>query len=144
MKYKAILILILIFSTSVFSQNEDTNFNDVPFKVIEQVPVYPGCKGEDNETLKKCMSEKISKHISKKFNVKIAKKLNLKSDLYRINVQFKIDKKGKVVNVRARADYPELEKEAVRVVESLPKMKPGKHEGKNVGVLYSLPINFRF
>ena len=60
----------------------------------------------------------------------------------RIAVQFKIDKNGRVVDVRARAPHPRLEKEAVEVVQSLPNMTPGKQRGKPVGVLYSLPILF--
>ncbi|MBZ9628987.1 energy transducer TonB [Psychroflexus sp. CAK1W] len=58
-------------------------------------------------------------------------------------MQFKIDKMGKVVNVRARAAKPELEVEAKRVVGELPQIKPGEHEGEKVGVLYSLPITFQ-
>ena len=61
----------------------------------------------------------------------------------RIFVQFKINKGGNVVDVRARAPHPRLEREAVEVVKSLPKMTPGKQRGKPVGVLYSLPILFQ-
>jgi len=133
----------MLLTVSVFSQDNDKKTDDVPFAIIEKVPVYPGCGGEDNVTLKKCMSEKIVAHVSGRFNKKVIKKLNLSPGSHRISVQFKIDKKGKVVNVRAKADYPELEEEAIRVVKSLPKMKPGKQKGKSVGVLYSLPILFK-
>ena len=143
MKYKITLLFLFVLSTNSFSQNDEKKTNDFPFAIIEKVPVYPGCGGEDNKTLKKCMSEKIVAHVSGRFNKKVINKLNLSPGSYRISVQFKIDKKGKVVNVRARSEYPELEKEAIRVVKSLPKMEPGKQKGKNVGVLYSLPILFR-
>lgn len=115
---------------------------DVPFAVIENVPIYPGCEGEKgNDAKKKCMSDKVSAFINKKFNTDLASDLGL-SGRQRISVQFKIDKSGKVIDVRARAPHPRLEKEAVRVVESLPDMTPGKQRGKPVGVLYSLPIVF--
>ncbi len=143
MKYKIPLLFLMLLSVSVFSQNNDKKTEDVPFAIIEKVPVYPGCGGEDNKTLKKCMSEKITAHVSRKFKKKVITKLNLSSGSYRISVQFKIDKKGNVVNVRARSDYPELEKEAIRVVKTIPKMEPGKQKGENVGVLYSLPILFK-
>jgi len=116
---------------------------DVPFAVIENVPVYPGCeKKKGNAEKKKCMSEKIQKFVQKKFNTELASDLGLEGR-QRINVQFKIDKNGDVVGVRARAPHPKLEQEAVKVVKALPKMIPGKQRGKAVGVLYSLPILFQ-
>ncbi len=115
---------------------------DVPFAVIENVPIYPGCENErGNDAKKKCMSSKISEFINKKFNTDLASDLGL-DGRQRIAVQFKIDKNGKVVDVRARAPHPRLEKEAMSVVQSLPDMTPGKQRGKPVGVLYSLPIVF--
>lgn len=116
---------------------------DVPFAVIENVPIYPGCeKKKTNADKKKCMSEKVQKFVIKKFNTELAGELGLEGK-QRISVQFKIDRKGNVVNVRARAPHPKLEKEAIRVVSALPKMIPGKQRGKAVGVLYSLPILFQ-
>ena len=116
---------------------------DVPFAVIENVPIYPGCeKKKSNAEKKKCMSEKVQKFVVKKFNTELAGELGLEGR-QRINVQFKIDRQGNVVNVRARAPHPKLEKEAVSVVSALPKMIPGKQRGKAVGVLYSLPILFQ-
>ena len=115
---------------------------DVPFAVIENVPVYPGCEGEKtNDAKKRCMSSKISDFINKKFNSNLASDLGLEGR-QRIAVQFKIDKNGRVTDVRARAPHPRLEKEAMDVVQSLPNMTPGKQRGKPVGVLYSLPIIF--
>ena len=115
---------------------------DVPFAVIENVPVYPGCENEKgNDAKKKCMSDKVAAFINKKFNTELAGDLGL-DGRQRIMVQFKIDKTGKVTDVRARAPHPRLEKEAVSVVQSLPNMTPGKQRGKPVGVLYSLPIVF--
>ena len=115
----------------------------VPFAVIENVPVFPGCENEtSNETKKSCMSGKISALVQKNFNKDLAGELGL-SGIQRIFVQFKIDDKGKVVNVQARAPHPSLENEAIRVVNLLPLMTPGKQRGTPVGVLYSLPILFK-
>ena len=116
---------------------------DVPFAVIENVPVYPGCeKKRSNAEKKKCMSEKVQKFVQKKFNTELAGDIGLEGK-QRIAVQFKIDKNGDVVNVRARAPHPKLEQEAVKVVKTLPKMVPGRQRGTAVGVLYSLPILFQ-
>jgi len=115
---------------------------EVPFAVIENVPVYPGCEKGNNAKKKACMSEKISKFVQKKFNTELAGELGL-SGRQRINVIFKIDKKGNITGVRSRAPHPRLEKEAARVINMLPKMKPGKQRGKAVIVPYSLPIVFQ-
>ncbi|MFD0963634.1 energy transducer TonB [Pseudofulvibacter geojedonensis] len=116
---------------------------EVPFSVIENVPVFPGCeKKKNNADRKKCMSEKITKHVNKKFNTDLAADLGL-SGVQRIAVAFKIDKTGNIVGVRARAPHPALQKEAERVIKSLPKMKPGKQRGKSVTVPYALPIKFQ-
>ena len=143
MKLKKVVFFLFILSTTLFSQNIEEEAEKIHFAIIEKAPIYPGCRSENNTKLKKCMSENISIHVSKIFNKKNINK-KLKPGLYKINVQFIIDKKGKVKNIQARADYPELEAEAIRVVESLPRMEPGKQKGKNVGVIYSLPISFRY
>ncbi|MDT0643856.1 M56 family metallopeptidase [Zunongwangia sp. F363] len=127
-------------------QNKSSNFTgegDVPYAVIEEVPAFPGCEEiESNEERKKCTSQKITAFVSENFNAKIGKELGLKGT-NRVIVQFKIGKDGTIQDVRSRAAAPELEKEAERVINSLPVMTPGKQNGKNVGVMYSLPIVFQ-
>jgi len=115
---------------------------EVPFSVIENVPVFPGCESGNNDAKKACMSEKIAQFINKKFNTELAQDLGL-DGIQRIIVVFKIDKTGNITDVRARAPHPKLEAEAARVVNLLPKMKPGKQRGKAVTVPYSLPIKFQ-
>jgi protein TonB len=115
---------------------------EVPFSVIENVPIFPGCDKGNNAQRRKCMSQKITKFVQRKFNTDLAGDLGL-SGRQRISVIFKIDQNGDVVGVRARAPHPRLVKEATRVVNLLPKMKPGKQRGKAVIVPYSLPIIFQ-
>ncbi|SRX73439.1 energy transducer TonB [Aequorivita antarctica] len=153
MIFKKFLFLCFVSCASIsFAQEEgsvtevtesEMTTGDVPYAVIENVPKYPGCKGDDNIELKDCMSTKIAEFINKHFDMKMIEAMDLPPKIYRSAVQFKIDKQGNVVDVRARADYPEIENEAVRVVSNLPQMKPGKQRGKEVGVLYSLPIIFK-
>ena len=114
---------------------------EVPFSVIENVPEYPGCEKGTNSEKRKCMSKKIEKFVQKKFNTELASDLGL-TGKQRISVIFKIDKNGNVTGVRSRAPHPLLEKEAERVVNLLPKMKPGRQRGRAVVVPYSLPITF--
>ena len=127
----------------IVEEEVEEEIADVPFAVIENVPVYPGCENESgNNAKKRCMSEKVQKFVQKKFDTELANDLGLDGK-QRIFVQFKINKSGNIVDVRARAPHPRLEREAVEVVKSLPKMTPGMQRGKAVGVLYSLPILFQ-
>ncbi len=130
--------------TSVSEYLEDTKDQEeesVPFSAIEVVPVFPGCTASDNEAMKKCMTTNIAQFISDNFNIELGKELGLVGR-QRIAVKFKIDKTGKVVDVKARAPKPELEAEAIRVVKLLPQMEAGEQKGKKVAVMYSLPIVF--
>jgi len=115
---------------------------DVPFAIIENPPIYPGCEGKPKSQQKKCLSSSITKLVNKKFNVDLAADLGLTPGRKRIFVMFKIDRHGKVVDIRARAPHKRLEKEAIRVISLIPRMTPGKQRGRAVGVKYSLPIVF--
>ena len=122
---------------------EEEEIGDVPFAVIEDVPVFPGCENQKtNQTRKDCMSEKIQEFVNRRFNTSLGSDLGL-SGINRIYVQFRIEKNGNVTVLGARAPHPRLQQEAERVVNLLPKMQPGKQRGQPVGVLYSLPITFK-
>ena len=59
-------------------------------------------------------------------------------------MSFVVDKTGKVSNVKVlRGVDKYLDAEAIRVVSSLPKFKPGKQRGKPVKVQYNVPISFK-
>jgi protein TonB len=114
---------------------------DVPFFVIEKVPIFPGCTG-NKEQLRICMQDKIQQHVAKNFDVSLAQDLGLSPGKKRIFVMFVIDKDGNISAVQSRAPHKRLQKEAERVIKLLPKMKPGEQRGRSVGVKYSLPIVF--
>jgi len=123
-------------------EEEEEVIEDVPFAIIEDVPIFPGCKG-NKAKLKQCFQDKIQKHISRRFNADLASDLGLSPGVKRIIVMFKIDRTGNIVDVMARAPHKRLQEEAIRVVKTLPKIVPGKQRGRPVGVKYSLPIAFR-
>jgi len=125
-------------------ESKHIDFDDahaVPYSVIEKVPTYPGCEG-DNETRKECMSQKLSQYVNRNFNTGLGEELGL-TGVNRIFLSFVIDTNGQVVNPRSRAPHPALESEAIRVIQTLPKMQPGEQKGQAVDVLYSLPITFK-
>ena len=111
---------------------------DVPFSVIENVPVFPGC---ENATDKRaCFNTMMLKHISKTFRYpEIAQEMGIQG---RVSVMFTIQKDGSIGNVRMRGPDKNLEKEAARIISKLPKMTPGKQRGNAVRVPFSIPINF--
>ena len=115
---------------------------EVPFILIEDAPAFPGCTGTKDE-MKECFISKISKFVGRNFDSELASELGLAPGIQRISVLFKIDKFGNIVDVQARAPHIRLQKEAIRVVELLPKMEPGKQRGNPVTVKYALPIAFR-
>ena len=116
-----------------------SNASEVPFAKIDQVPVFPGC--EDISDKKNCMTQKITEHVGANFDVNLSKNLGLEKGKKRVYVQFKIDKIGAVTDVKARGPHVDLEKEAIRVINLLPKMQPGEQNGEKVAVKYTLPIS---
>lgn len=125
----------------VEAEEEEEIVEDIPFVLIQDVPVFPGCTG-NNKELKDCFTKKVTEHFSKHFDVGLASELGLAIGKKRLYVVFTICKKGTVQNVRTRGPHPRLEKEVTDIIASLPKMKPGKQRGKPVGVSYSIPITF--
>nr|WP_262910798.1 energy transducer TonB [Wocania arenilitoris] len=89
------------------------------------------------------MSKKITNLIQRKFQGDdIASEYGL-TGVQKIDVQFTIDKTGKVNNIKTRAPHPKLEGEVIRVINLMPEMTPGKQNDKNVDVIYTLPIKFK-
>ena len=117
---------------------------EVPFHVIENVAVFPGCENEKGNAAKKeCMNEKVNKFISRKFNTDLAQDLGLAPGKKGIFGRFKVDENGNVTAIQTRGPHPALEKEAQKVLSKLPKMKPGKQRGKSVVMPFSIPIVFQ-
>ncbi|RKX17639.1 MAG: energy transducer TonB [Candidatus Zixiibacteriota bacterium] len=99
------------------------------FYVIENKPEFPGGQA--------AMFKYIAEHTK---YPEIAKENGITGKVF---VQFVIGKDGKVTDVKViRGIDPYLDKEALRVVKSMPKWKPGSQRGKAVKVSFQLPINF--
>lgn len=122
-------------------EETETIVEDVPFAIIEEVPVFPGCTGTKQQKTD-CLNEKIQKHVVRRFNGDLAGELGLAPGKKRIWVVFRIDPKGNITDIQARAPHPRLRDEAIRVAKTLPKMEPGRQRGVPVGMKYTLPISF--
>ena len=114
---------------------------DVPFAIIEDVPLYPGCERVPKSQRRKCFQEQIQKHIARNFRYpEIAQEMGIQGRVY---VNFIISKDGSITNIRMRGPDKNLENEAARIIGRLPKMTPGKQRGRAVRVPFSIPITFR-
>ena len=114
---------------------------DVPFAVIEDVPIYPGCERVRKSERRNCFQEQINKHIRKNFRYPdIAQEMGIQGRVY---VSFIINKDGTIGSVRMRGPDKNLEKEAARIINRLPRMTPGKQRGRPVRVPFSIPITFK-
>lgn len=118
---------------------EDANGVTVPFAAVDEVPIFVGCENETDKRV--CFQENMQNHIRNNF--RYPKEAQEKGIQGRVSILLTIDKEGNVTNIRKRGPDALLEVEADRIMKTLPKMKPGKHNGEEVSVLYSIPINFR-
>ena len=120
---------------------EDEEEISVPFAVIEDIPVFPGCEQGTKEEKRVCFQQKIQEHIAKYFRYPdIAVEMGIQGKVY---VQFVIDTDGRISQIRTRGPDKLLEAEALRIIAALPRMVPGKQRGRAVKVPYSIPINFK-
>ena len=100
------------------------------FTAVEQMPTFPGGDA--------ALMQYLSSHI--KYPAAAAEN----GIQGRVTVQFVVTKTGAIGEVKVvRSKDPDLDKEAVRVVKSLPKFNPGRMNGQAVAVWYTLPVNFK-
>ena len=111
--------------------DEDPDPDDVIFRVVEVKPEFPG----GDKALFKYLSE----------NVKYPVMAQENGIQGKVVCQFVINKNGSIVDIEVvrSAGDPSLDKEAVRVIKSMPKWKPGKQRNQPVRVKFTLPVNFR-
>lgn len=77
-------------------------------------------------------------------NIKYPKEAQANKEQGRVIVRFVIDKDGKVMDAKVvRSISPSLNKEALRLIEAMPRWKPGEKDGQPVAVRFTLPITFR-
>ena len=100
------------------------------FDVVEQMPSFPG----GNTALMKFLNENIHYPV-------VAQENGVQG---RVVVSFVVERDGHITDVQiARSVDPSLDKEAQRVVKSMPKWIPGKQNGSAVRVKFNVPVSFR-
>ncbi len=122
-----------------FNENDNVVFGLI---VIEQPPEFLDTPKQLTTKEKKAyFSDRIKKIVKENFNQNIGDSTGLKGKK-RIFTQFKINETGDVENIKVRAPHPLFEAEAIRIINLLPKFKPGKQRGKAISMVYNLPITF--
>ena len=135
MKKNLVLLFLMFFAVTVYGQNVSGQNQQLPadakvFDVVEEQPSFPGGQG----ALMSWVSENINYPVE-------AAKNGIQG---RVIVQFVITATGSIANVNVtRGLEPSLDKEAVRVISSMPKWTPGRQNGTAVNVRYTLPVTFR-
>lgn len=125
-----IAILSLIGMTNVFAQQETTTTAEKVFDVVDEMPSFPGGQG--------AMMEFLSKNI--KYPV-VAEENGIQG---RVLVKIVVKKDGTIDSPKViKSVDPSLDKEAVRVVKTMPKWIPGKQKGEPVNVSFTVPVTFR-
>ena len=100
------------------------------FDIVEQQPLFPGGPAA------------LMKYLSENTKYPVAAQENGVQG--RVTVQFVVEKDGSISDVHVlRGVDPSLDKEAVRVVKSMPRWTPGKQNGITVRVNYRVPVLFR-
>src|SRR5690554_4517484 len=111
------------------SDNSSVPTEDI-FVVVEQQPEYP----DGVEAMMKFLVDSVRYPIE-------AQEKGIQG---RVIVNFVVNKDGSITDVNVvRGVDPSIDAEAVRVIESMPKWKPGKQRGKEVNVRYTLPVSFK-
>ena len=112
-------------------QEEEVEEEAIPFQLVEEKPSFNG--GYANEFSKWVNSKLVYPEIAKENGVQ-----------GRVTLQFTVEADGRVTNVKVlRGVDDSLDKEAVRVVSSSPKWKPGKQRDRAVKVTYTFPVIFQ-
>lgn len=112
-------------------EEEEVEEEAIPFQLVEQKPSFNG--GDANEFSKWVNSRLVYPEIAKENGVQ-----------GRVTLQFTVESDGRVTNVKVlRGVDPSLDKEAVRVVSSSPKWKPGRQRDRAVKVTYTFPVIFQ-
>jgi protein TonB len=146
MKLKILFFTVLLMHFSLVLSAQNTTEDNIAlppvpvdeaaqeetFVIVEQMPEFPGGQAA------------LMKYLSS--NIKYpdeCRKMGIEGKVY---VKFVVDKTGSITDTKLLRGVPDgklLENEAIRVIKTMPKWKPGNQSGKPVSVYFTLPISFK-
>ncbi len=113
-----------------------------PANLVEIPPRFKGTGLKNKEKLKNIFDKKLNRFIDKNLDKDIGEGLGLSKGKHKIFIQFTIDEKGNISDLKVKAPHPKMEKTLTTVMQDLPQFIPAKHHEKKVAVRYTLPIVF--
>ncbi|MCK5815330.1 MAG: gliding motility protein RemB [Flavobacteriaceae bacterium] len=126
MKKSLIPLLFVLFSISLFSQEE-------------KFPIYEGCENKTAGELMQCFREKLTLEVIT--NINLPEVIKKDSVTTVVNVVYFVTKEGDFKVLQVNTPYEEFEKEVKRVFDSLPKVTPAKYNNHNIEMQFVLPIH---
>jgi hypothetical protein len=108
------------------------------FSQEDSYPIYQGCENKQDVSLENCFNEKLTADILARFNV--PQKLISNNYKGTVNVIFLVTKEGNFDVLYVRTAYKELEDEARKTFENLPKASPATYNGRPIDIRFGMPI----
>jgi len=130
MKRIVFIVLAIMTTLSINAQSEETLEEEKVYVNVEEIPQFPGGPSALFEFLSK--------------NLKYPAEAEKNGVQGRVIVTFVVERDGSVSNAKIKKGVdPSLDKEAIRLIEIMPRWIPGKQEGKEVRTGYMIPITFK-
>lgn len=130
MKRIVFSILAIMATLSINAQSKATHVEEKVYDVVEEMPQFPGGPSALFEYLSNNLQYPV-----------VAEENGVQG---RVIVTFIVEKDGSISNAKVvKVVDPSLDKEAIRLVESMPNWIPGKQNGEPVRVKYTVPVTFR-
>ena len=111
---------------------------------VEELPMFPACRGLSRNEQLKCFEEQMSKAVAKNAEYPEIDRENGKQG--RALISFIIDENGKIIDVKAldnKNATPEMKIADEKAVRKVSKLTPAKQGGKPVRIKYVIPVSFR-
>lgn len=124
------ILTLLMLMTVYCAQGQDTTVRKETFQYVEQMPEYPGGTVSMQAYIRQTLKYP-----------EAAQKKGISGKVY---IKFVVDIDGTITDAYVLKGIGEgCDEEALRVVNAMPKWKPGKQNGRPVRVLFTLPVNFK-
>lgn len=144
MNYSLLLsaLFLLLFSNTTMAQTDEKTVQmeekqdvEVPLSIVEVPPIYPGCAGSKEESVK-CLMEKIKEKFIKSFVFPST----LEEKEQKLIVSFKVSKEGVVTSTALRSQHKDIDEQVKKVFSDFPKLTPGTQRNKPVAVTFLVPF----